>query len=495
MENVSRRTFLRVASVTFFGARLATAANLARSPYLQRVSSNSATILWTTLEAGDGSVTITSPDGTVSTFAATLTTFAASMTGLSTAFHLYQADVTGLQPGSQYSYTVTMDGAVVAADPGQSFRTPAPGAFSFLALGDSGLGSAQQLALIQQMQNETGIGKVIHVGDLAYQSGTFAQVDSNYFGANAALMRGLPFFATPGNHEYETNSAAPYLASQAAPLSNVPAADLGRYYSYDWGDAHFVSLDSNFLATSGASRMLNWLDSDLAATEKFWKIVFLHHPPYPTGAHVGDPLCVLAHEHVNHIVEQHGVQLVLSGHEHAYERSFPLADDQPVNAGLPSTTYVITGGGGYALETVGSLPQCALAVSAYHYLRVDVTGSTLTSRAVGLDGAVIDSMTLNPPPVVASALSSGAMVSIFGRNLAVRPELAAIPSASLGGVTVSANGTPALLISASPNRIDLEVPHGAIGEVLLRVTTANGSALTTVMISRDTPYRSRAAAQ
>ncbi len=191
---------------------------------------------------------------------------------------------------------------------------------------------------------------------MAYGSGTFAQFQSNYFGLYAPLMSRLPFFLTPGNHDYETDNAAPYLAGNAAPVSNVPAAVLGRYYSFDWGDAHFVSLDSNLMPTDSASQMLAWLDSDLAATGKYWKIVFLHHPPYPTGTHLNDPICALVQQNVTPIVERHGVQLVLSGHEHGYERSWPLAGGQRVDSSAsgPSTTYVITGGGGQAMEEVGS---------------------------------------------------------------------------------------------------------------------------------------------
>ncbi len=484
--------------------RAATA--LARQPYLQRVLAKSATLLWATQQAGSGAVTITAPDGGSSAFAATVTAFLPSDTQLPAAFYLYKADITGLQPGTQYSYTVWVDGQVVASAPGQSFRTPEPGSFSFLAFGDSGANSSEQLALIQLMAAEPGIAKVIHVGDLAYGSGTFGQFDSNYFGPNLPLMQRLPFFATPGNHEYETDSAAPYLAGNAAPESNVPVADLGRYYSFDWGDAHFVSVDSNLLPTSASSRMLSWLDSDLAASGKFWKIVFLHHPPYPTGAHLGDPICALVRQNVNPIVERHGVQLVLTGHEHGYERSFPLAADQPVSAAAPSTMYVITGGGGFALEAVGSLPQCALSVSAFNYLRVDVAGPALTFRAVGLDGAVIDSVTLNPPPVIAprgvlnaenytSVIAAGSLVSVFGRNLAMRPETSStspLPS-RLGGISVSVNGRPAPLLYVSPTQINLRMPYGISGPVTLQVTTPNGSTAAAVTVDPASPSRLRTA--
>jgi hypothetical protein len=420
-----------------------------------------------------------------------MTAFDPSATQLPATYYQYQADIAGLQAGTSYEYQVLLDGQTVASDPVQnSFSTPTAGNLSFLVIGDSGLNSPEELSLIQRMAVEPGIGKLIHVGDLAYFSGTFAQFESNYFATNAPLMSRLPFFATPGNHDYETDNAAALLAGHVAPDCNVPAQDIGRYYSYDWGDIHFASVDSNLLPTDAATRMLNWLDSDLAATGKYWKIVFLHHTPYPTGFHLGDPICALVQQNVNPIVERHGVQLILTGHEHGYERSFPLVANQPVNAGAPSTTYVVTGGGGGGLETVGSLPQCAISVQAYHYLRVDVVDSSLTFKAVGLDGTVIDMVSISPPPVISPGgvvnaqnftptLTAGSLVSIFGQNLAVRPATSptfpVATSNQLGDVTVWANNEPAPLLYVSPTEINLQLPTRLSGHVTLKIVTPNGS--------------------
>jgi len=497
---MTRRTFIQLSSVALCVERSAQAAVLGRSPYLQRLLAHTATLLWTTPQSGSGTVLITGPNSNSSSFSATVRPFLPADTLLPEAFYLYQADVTGLQPGTEYSYVVLVNGQVLADNPGQTFITPTPGPFSFLTFGDSGSDSTEQVSLIQRMNAEPGITKVIHVGDLAYESGTFAQFENNYFGLNASLMRRMPFFATPGNHEYETDLAAPYLAGHVAPVCGVPTADLGRYYSFDWGDAHFVSVDSNLLPTNGAQRMLSWLDNDLAASGKYWKIVFLHHPPYPTGAHLNDPICALVHKDVNPIVERHGVQLVLSGHEHGYERSYPLAGDQPVGAALPSTTYVISGGGGMTLEKVGSLPQCALSVAAFNYVRVDVAGPELTVKAIGLDGGTLDVFSLNPVPAIAPNgvlnagdftpnVASGSLVSIFGQNLAIRPATSSnfpLPT-QLGGLAVSVNGENVPLLYVSPTQINLQMPYAASGQVNLQVTTANGQASAQLAVAPTAP--------
>jgi len=475
---------------------------MGRQPYLQRLLAQSVSILWTTAQQGSGSVIVTDPNGVAFTVSGAVRSFLPSETGLAATYYQYQADVAGLREGTSYSYAVAVDGQIVAYGPSQySFTTPAPGKFSFLAFGDSGDGSPQQLALTQQMLVEPGLAKVIHLGDLAYESGTFAQFEANYFALYAPLMSRLPFFATPGNHEYLTDNAAAFMAGSSAPVGNVPvpAADLGRYYSFDWGDAHFVAIDSNLLPTAAETRMLAWLDADLAATGKYWKIVFLHHPPYPTGTHLADPICAQVQQSVNPIVEAHGVQLVLSGHEHGYERSWPLAGGQPVNSG-PSTTYVISGGGGMVLEDVGSLPQCALSVAAFNYLRVDIDGSQLSFSAIGLGGNVIDTVTLNPPPVVAAngvlsigdftpAVAAGSLASIFGQNLAIRSSSSSafpLPT-QLGGVTVTANGLPVPLLYVSPTQLNVQIPYAVAGQVTIRVATANGSISTVIPVMPVAP--------
>ncbi len=449
------------------------------------------------MQPGTGTVTVTAANGQSSVFRAVMQPFQPSLTGTSASYYQYQAEITGLQAGGKYSYKVTVDGQDLASDPTLfNFTTPTPGKFSFLVFGDSGADSPQQHTLIQRMTAETGISKVIHVGDMAYMNGTFAQFEANYFALNAPLMSRLPFFATPGNHEYETANAAAFVAGHAMPASNVPTQDIGRYYSFDWGDAHFTSIDSNLLSTPAASsRMLAWLDQDLSGSSKFWKIVFLHHPPYPTGMHLSDPLCALVRQNVNPIVERNGVQLVLTGHEHGYERSWPIANDQRVQSGGQSTTYIITGGGGGAMEEIGSLAQCALSIQAFHYLRVDVDSSQLSLNAVGLDGSVIDNVILTPPPFLTAngvvsvgdstpSIAPGSLASVFGQNLAPRPSSTTsfpLPLV-LGGITVMANGQPVPLLYASPTQLNVQIPYEVSGNVILIVTTPNGTATTSFYV-------------
>jgi len=277
---------------------------------------------------------------------------------------------------------------------------------------------------------------------------------------------------------------------------------VGRYYSFNWGNAHFVAVDSNLLATSRASAMLAWLDADLAATEKYWRIVFLHHTPYPTGFHVGDPICAAVQQLVNPIVEAHGVQLLLAGHEHGYERTFPLSGGQLAAPPSSGTTYVVTGGGGGALETVGSTPQTAISVELFNYLRVDVDGDALTLTAIGLDGAQIDQVSLGlgagRDVSIGSVLmtgdyrapvASGSRVAISGTNLvsAHASSLAYPLPGTLAGVSLKAAGQPVPLLSVSPTQIQAQIPYRLSGPVALEVSTLRGSASTAITVSPVAP--------
>jgi uncharacterized protein (TIGR03437 family) len=283
------------------------------------------------------------------------------------------------------------------------------------------------------------------------------------------------------------------------PACGVPTSDIGKYYSFDWGDAHFASIDSNLLQSPSTAQMLTWLNNDLASTGKYLKIVFFHHPPYPTGTHLNDPLCALALQNVIPIMERHGVQLVLNGHEHGYERSWPLAAGQKVTSG-PSTTYVISGGGGGEQEFVGSRPECAIALAVNNYLRVDVDNNQLTFTATGLGGNVIEQTTLTPPPALPGtavlsigdftpSVASGSLASIFGQSLAIRPASSSgfpLPD-QLGGVSVTANGKPVPLIYSSPTQLNVQIPYDVSGQVTIEVTTPNGSATSTIQVAPVAP--------
>ena len=503
MSLLSRREFIQLsAALSLALERRVDAAGftLVRMPYLQSVLATQASVLWTTLEAGNGSVTITGGSGS-KTISATQRLFAKADTRLSYSFYQYQADITGLSPDTTYSYSIGVNGQTLAGGPGLlGFRTAGTSTkFSFLALGDSGMDTPQQLSLIKLMLAEKDIRFVLHNGDLSYPQGDYVNYEDSYFGKNAALMSQLCFFVSSGNHDY-IQSEVPFKSVHSFPKSAVPvpAIHQGLYYSFDWGHIHFSTIDSNRLNIPGESdQMLSWLDQDLNATDKYWRIIMLHHTPYPTGHHLGDDICNLAHDRVNPIAERNGVQFVIAGHEHGYERTLSLISDTVVSGGR-GITYLTTGGGGADLHDVGIQPQTAVARSVFHYTRLDVDGATLSLHAYGTDGAEIEHFSLTPSPVLtqvvsaadySSNVSTGTLATIFGRNLAVESSAFSNVPLPLGlnGIGVMIGGQAAPLLYVSPSQINFQIPNGLSGTQPVQVTTSHGTVSTQVSIDVVAP--------
>jgi len=476
-------------------ACLCPAATLLRSPYLQNVGTDHATVVWVTREPGQGLVEYGREDGFWSAAAARTRTLTASSGAVR---YQHQADLVGLEPGRSYRYRVLLDGELLKD--GLLFRTAASGPFTFLVFGDSGTGSPAQAALAQRMALEQDLALALHVGDISQDDGSLDRMEAHYFSVYGSLMSRIPFFPTLGNHDYGADLAAPYLAVHVLPADDVPAPDAGRYYSFDWGDVHFVSLDSNLLIHPGMTRrMLDWLERDLQRTRRFWRVAFFHHPPYPTSHHREDSLCAEVRAQLLPLLERYGVQLTFSGHEHTYQRSKPLRNGQPVEPGA-GLVSIITGGGGAELHPVGQAPQLAFGESVHHYLRVRVEGWRIEITAVAADGRIIERVTLAPAPQILPGgvvnagnftprLAPGSLVSIFGWNLGLEDRSpASLPlPAELAGTAVSLNGQALPVFFVSPSQVNAQLPYGIRGSATLRVSTPNAAAEAALMLAPAAP--------
>lgn len=468
LPSPSRREFLRIlaAGTACAGSGLAqTSAAAFRTPFVKDLRRNRATIGWLATSPGEGTVEFWDDSRTVREVAA-------AMRQVGTRYR-FTAELDGLTPASSYGYRASMDGERIGI---ARFQTPGSTSFEFLAFGDSGTGSAIQRQLAQRMLQHNNAGFVVHTGDLVYPAGTYERYENLYFSYYEELMRKAPFFPCPGNHDYYETDSIPYRALNAVPDQTVQSQDQGRYYSFDWGNAHFVSLDTNeslFDAVPGTGDMLRWLDADLASSHKFWRIVVLHHSPYAEGAHSGEIEGKMIREHVSPILERHAVPLVLNGHEHSYQRSIPIG----------GTTYVTTGGGGAPLHDVTPSPLVEKAVAEHHYLSLTVTDGKLKLRALRADGSELDRWDLAPQPALRSVvnaasfgeeLAADGLASIFGHHLA------------MDRATVTWNGQPLAVLMASPTQINVQLPH-ATGEGTLKVQAPNGTASRTVSIAAIAP--------
>jgi len=488
-----RREFLKriftLAAVPTWARAAFRSASPTAYPYIQNVRRNSASVLWTAFDQLPWQLRYARKKGAVERRASCPSELAPNDTEKTYALYRHKVELPDLDEGAEYVYGVDATDSSAQADDGASFQTNGPGAFTFLAFGDSGTGSDYQRQLAARIVTEKA-ALVLHTGDVGQYRGAFYEYEDFYFSIYQDLMRRTPFYPTAGNHDYATNFAFALRAMHDVPTEGVPAEERGRYYSFDWGNAHFVCLDSNYplsRAVEDRGRMLDWLNQDLATTNKFWKIAYFHHPPYPTSVHVNDPQCARVRQFVVPILERHGAHLVLNGHEHSYQRTLPLRAGTPA-APDKGTVYVTTAGGGSLMYPVGQAPTLAVARARHHYLRVTADGAKLTVRAIATDGEQIDTFTLAPPPALADSplvnattlspdVAPGGIVLIRGRHLATDEGAPAdsSPVTELCGASVEVGPDRLRLLSVSPVEIRALLPMELTGRANMKVNAPNGS--------------------
>lgn len=291
----------------------------------------------------------------------------------------HSVKLSGLRPDSIYYYRVGKSAETA------SFRTaPERGAtgFTFAVVGDSGDGGADQEA-VAGLLRRMDPALILHTGDVVYDSGAMEDYGPRFFEPYSKLISETPIFPSLGNHDVKTADGAAYLKNFHLPDNNSPHTE--RYYSFDWGNAHFVALDSELYYDDGSSspqEQKSWLEKDLAAAGGKWKFVFFHRPPYSSSEHGSDERI---RADLAPIFERYGVNVVFNGHDHDYERTVPIR----------GVTYVVTGGGGKDLYAAGESEWTAFSKSVHHATKVQVEGDRLTLEAVEPDGTVIDRVKLD----------------------------------------------------------------------------------------------------
>lgn len=387
---MNRPALLQLAVLAAFAAAPlapAHALTVTRGPFLQLLSPYSVLVVWRTDQLADTSV----EHGLDESYR-----FRDSDPGRVTDHALLLTD---LVPGTLYHYRIGGDGQVLSE--GKTFRTaPDPSlpttSFRFTAFGDSGTGVQAQLdvaAWIERSEPDL----VIHVGDVVYPGGPpDGDLDTRFFQVYRETLARAPCYISLGNKELELDGAAAYLAAFHFP-EDSPRPE--RYYSFNYGNALFVALDTNDDLSAGSVQH-RWLEEKLEATDRFWKIVFLHHP-----IHSSTPGVPPHRASLEPLFDRHRVDLVLQGQNHYYERTFPLRagskvdDDQEPDYRDPGgTIYLVTGGGGGSLAVAVPDSRSARYASVFHHLEIEVVDSVLSLRAVDRAGAVLDAMTLTRDP-------------------------------------------------------------------------------------------------
>ena len=288
------------------------------------------------------------------------------------------------------------------------------------------------------------------LGDNAYPQGTDEQYQVAVFETYPEVLRQSVLWPSFGNHDgFAADSATqtgPYYDIFSLPTAGEAGglpSGTEAYYSFDHGNLHFVVLDSHESDRKPGGAMLTWMAADLATTTADWVIAYWHHSPYTKGSHNSDTEIQLIEmrDHALPILEDLGVDLVLSGHSHSYERSFLLdshygtsdtlsptmilddGDGSPVGDGdyrkpssgqAPHEGAVYTVAGSASRLGGGTLDHPAMFSSQGRLgsLVLDIDGETLLGRFVDVDGLVMDRFRLikgNGAFVFADGFESGGL--------------------------------------------------------------------------------------
>lgn len=308
---------------------------LARGPYLQSESASGIVVRWRTVAPCKGKVRFRMvSDQPVADII--------EKEDLATTEHLIT--LKQLLPGRHYTYEIWGNGfqltdAAGRVAGGQFHTAPATGDAAdtrFWVIGDSGTADAHARAVYQAFQafsKDRPADLWLMLGDNAYPNGTDAQYQQAVFETYPDLLRNACLWPTLGNHDARRASSAkqsgPYYDNFTLPTKGecggVPSGT-EAYYAFDYGQIHFICLDSQDSDRTPQGAMAKWLKADLDANAQKWTIAFFHHPPYTKGSHDSDRERDPRFRDMRGVflpmLEQAGVDLVLSGHTHAYERSF-----------------------------------------------------------------------------------------------------------------------------------------------------------------------------
>lgn len=414
-----------------------------RGPYLQLVGPHAATLRWHTNAATDSKLEVGTEHGTY-----TLSALREEPT------QEHEVRITGLQPGTRYYYRFGSSSHWLQDDAENFFTTAPPDTTSrrigVAVFGDCGRNQKgyrpKSLRAYRAFTGDRPADVMLLLGDNAYNNGRDREYQSRFFNVyDDKVLKHHALFPTPGNHEYansperQKDLAIPYydifsLPSQGE-CGGVPSGT-EAYYSFDWGNIHFLSLDSYGLGDAGTTRFFDttgaqaqWIKRDLEANKKKWIVAYWHHPPHSMGSHNSDrePDLYPVRERLTPILERYGVDLILTGHSHNYERSYPLkrfygkeaSFDPKVHTTSTSngrydggdtscpyvkksgdpyngTVYVVAGSSGAHGKVQEGYPHNAMPFSIHDggMFYFEVEGNRLDAKFLHRDGTVADQFTI-----------------------------------------------------------------------------------------------------
>src|SRR5215208_7132263 len=484
-------------------------ASVTRGPYLQIGTPNSTVVRWRTNVATDSRVSFSTTQGSLT-----------SVVDNSTQTTEHEVLVTGLSPATKYFYSIGSTSQVLAGNDANHFfvTSPVAGAATptrIWVLGDSGTADTNAQAVRNAYLNFTGSTHTnlwLMLGDNAYETGTDSEFQAAVFDMYPTMLRQSVLWPTIGNHDTAQSSNPPASLPYFAMFTLPTAAQAGgmasgteKYYSFDYANIHFICLDSMTSDRSATGPMATWLRSDLASTTRQWTIAFWHHPPYSKGSHDSDTDPILAQMRQNFlpILEEAGVDLVLAGHSHSYERSY-LIDGHYGTSSTFTNAMKKDGGSGradvtgaYNKGTLGPGPNEG-SVYAVAGSSGQIAGGTLNHPAMFISLNNLGSMVLdiNGNTLDAKFLRENGAIADYFRIVkgAVAPVPPAAPT-NLTATTFSSSQINLLWTDNSDNESGFKIERckgaNCTNYTEVAQVSANVTAFANTGLTRNTTYRYR----
>lgn len=363
----------------FFTSENLQAQTVVRGPYLQLPTQTSIFVKWRTDTPSDSKVSYgTDPENLDMS-----ETDAQAVTE-------HRVKLTGLSPFTKYYYSIgTTTQTQSGPDSLHHFTTLPPSGtvqpIRIWAIGDFGKANQTEQRVRDSYLSYAGnthTDVFLWLGDNTYDNGTDAEYqtkvfDYNYYGH---VFKYMPFWPTPGNHDYGVISTplsssdpathtGPYYDIVEVPKNGeaggVPSG-YELFYSFDYGNVHFISLNSELGAVTSSSHdwtganplgnftgspMTQWLEQDLQANTLPWVVIYFHQPPYSKGSHDSDDVweryMAAMRENFVPIFDQYKVDLVLCGHSHVFERSYLIKGHYGFSNTFDPNTMLVDGSSGY----------------------------------------------------------------------------------------------------------------------------------------------------
>jgi len=304
------------------------AQSIIRGPYLQKANANSVTVHYRT-----------------SSSTQSIVNYGTSLNNLNQTVNIqtqsvdHAVEITGLNSNTKYYYNIeNNNGILLNSASDQYFQThPTIGTeqpLKFWVLGDCGTANANAEAVRDAYYGYIGTEHtdgILYLGDNAYNSGTDSEYQAAIFDIYDEKLKNTIAWSCMGNHDGFTadsdSQTGPYYEIFNFPTnaeSGGTASGTEAYYSFDHGNVHVISLESYETDRSVGGAMYNWAEADIQNTTQDWVIAIWHHPPYTKGSHNSDTETPLIEMRENFLpmLEANGVDLIMSGHSHSYERSY-----------------------------------------------------------------------------------------------------------------------------------------------------------------------------